>query len=454
MNSARKKTTRSARRTKASRAIIIGAAGRDFHNFNVFFRGNRDYEVVCFTAAQIPDISGRTYPKELAGRLYPKGIPIFDEKDLPQLIKKYSADLAVLSYSDLSFNDVMHKASLVNACGADFVLLGNEKTMLKSSKPIISICAVRTGCGKSQTTRKISMILKGMGRRVVVVRHPMPYGDLRKQACQRFASYDDLAKNECTIEEREEYEQHIANGIVVYAGVDYEAILRAAEKEADIILWDGGNNDTPFYKPDLHIVVADPHRAGHELAYYPGETNLRMADIVIINKENTAKPENIQKVLEDIKKANPTAKIMHADSEVSADDPAKIKGKNVLVVEDGPTLTHGEMAYGAGWVAAQKFGAKSVVKPKQYAIGTIKEAYEKYKQISDVLPALGYGEHQTRELEETINKIPCDSVIIATPFDLTRLIKVNKPVARVTYHLEEKGRPDLKDILKDFVNRL
>ena len=429
----------------------MGAAGRDFHNFNVVFRDNKKHNVVCFTAAQIPDIFGRIYPKGLAGRLYPKGIQIFDEKDLPNLIKKYNADTVVLSYSDLSFVDVMHKASIANACGASFMMLGASQTMLPSKKPVISICAVRTGCGKSQTTRKISMILKDMGHRVVVVRHPMPYGDLRKQVCQRFATYEDLAKNECTIEEREEYEQHIANGVIVYAGVDYEKILRSAEKEADIILWDGGNNDTPFYKPDLHIVVTDPHRAGHELAYYPGETNLRMADIVLINKENTTKQENIQMIVESIKKANPAAKIMHADSEVSADDPAKIKGKNVLVVEDGPTLTHGEMAYGAGWVAARKFGAKSIVKPKQYAIGTIKEAYEKYKQISDVLPALGYGERQTSELEETINKIPCDSVIIATPFDLTRLIKVNKPTVRVTYRLEEKGKPDLTDVMKDFL---
>ncbi len=433
--------------------IIIGAAGRDFHNFNVFFRDNSAYEIVCFTAAQIPDIAGRTYPKELAGKLYPKGIPIFEEKELAGLIKKYKADAAVLSYSDLSFAEVMHKASITNANGADFMLLGNEKTMLKSSKPIISICAVRTGCGKSQTTRKISSLLRDMGYDVVVVRHPMPYGDLRRQACQRFATYDDLKKNECTIEEREEYEQHIKNGFVVYAGVDYEKILRAAEKEADVILWDGGNNDTPFYRPDMHIVVADPHRAGHELAYYPGETNLLMADVVIINKENTAKKENIQKVFGDIKKANPRAKIIHADSEVAVEDPSKIRGKSVLVVEDGPTLTHGGMAYGAGWVAAKKFGARVIVKPKRYAVGSIRQAYEKYAQITDVLPALGYSDAQISELEKTINRTPCDLVVIGTPMDLTRIIKINKPSIHVTYYLKEKGRPDLQAILKEFAKK-
>jgi predicted GTPase len=451
MSSARKKTRRNV--MKRGRVIIMGAAGRDFHNFNVFFRNNRDYDVVCFTAAQIPDIAGRHYPRELAGSLYPRGIPIFDEKALPGLIKKYRADVVVLSYSDLAFAEVMHKASIANACGANFVLLGTQKTMLISSKPVISVCAVRTGSGKSQTTRKISLLLRDMGYKVVVIRHPMPYGDLRRQVCQRFATYADMEKNKCTIEEREEYEQHIKNGFIVFAGVDYEKILRAAEMEADIILWDGGNNDTPFFRTDLHIVVADPHRAGHELAYYPGETNLRMADVVIINKENTAAKEKIEKVLENVKAANPHAQVIHADSEVSVEDPDKIKGKNVLIVEDGPTLTHGEMAYGAGWVAAKKFGAKAIVKPKQYAVGTIKQAYEKYTQISDVLPALGYSKHQISELEETINRIPCDLVVVATPIDLTKIIKINKPSVHVTYYLKERGKPDLEQVLKEFIKR-
>jgi predicted GTPase len=410
--------------------------------------------VVCFTAAQIPDIAGRTYPKELSGKFYPKGIPVEDEAGLRGLIKKHNVCMVVLAYSDLSHEEVMHKASIANSMGADFVLMGGKSTMLKSSKPVISVCAVRTGSGKSQTARKISTILRDMGHKVVVIRHPMPYGDLREQVCQRFAAYEDLKKNKCTIEEREEYEQHIKNGFIVYAGVDYEKILRAAEKEADVLLWDGGNNDTPFYKPDLHIVVADPHRPDHGLRYYPGETNLRMADVIVINKENTAKKENIKTVMETIRITNPKATVIHANSEVTTDNPEKIRGKRVLVIEDGPTLTHGEMAYGAGWVAAKKFRARAIVQPEKYAAGSIKEAYKKYTQIKEVLPALGYGERQIKELEKTINRAPCDVVIIATPMDLIGLIKINKPSVRVTYALEEKGKPDLKGILKDFVNRM
>ncbi|NIO22461.1 MAG: GTPase [Candidatus Aenigmarchaeota archaeon] len=435
------------------KVIIMGAAGRDFHNFNVFFRNNKNYEVVCFTAEQIPNISGRCYPKELSGKLYPKGVPIYEEKDLPVIIKKHKADMVVLAYSDLSYENVMHKASLVNANGADFVLMGSETTMIKSRKPVVSVCAVRTGCGKSQTSRRISLILKEMGYKVVVIRHPMPYGDLRKQIAQRFADYGDLYRHECTIEEREEYEQHIKNGFVVYAGVDYGEILKEAEKEADIILWDGGNNDFPFFKPYLHIVVADPHRPGHGIRYYPGETNLRMADVVVINKENTAKNEDIRRVWKVIRKTNPSAKIIHANSEVTTDEPEKIRNRKVLIVEDGPTLTHGEMSYGAGWVAAKKFHAKRIVRPKEHAVGSIKRAYEKYAQIKEVLPALGYGKTQIKELERTINRTPCDLVIIATPMDLAELIRINKPSVYITYHLKEKGRPDLREILKEFFKK-
>ena len=436
------------------KVIIMGAAGRDFHNFNVFFRDNKNYEVVCFTAEQIPNISGRRYPKELAGKLYPEGIAIEEEKRLPELIRKHEIDMVVLAYSDLSYEDVMHKASMVNSLGADFVLMGSRTTMLKSKKPVISVCAVRTGCGKSQTTRKISLLLREMGYRVVVVRHPMPYGDLRKQIVQRFAEYGDLYRYECTIEEREEYEQHIKNGFVVYAGVDYEKILREAEKEADIILWDGGNNDIPFYRPDLHIVVVDPHRHGHETTYYPGETNLRMADVVVINKENTAKRENIEEVERAVRTLNPKAKIIHADSEIFAAHGEKIRGKRVLVIEDGPTLTHGGMSYGAGLIAARKFGAKSVIKPKKYAAGSIRKAYEKYRQITDVLPALGYGKSQMEDLKKTIDRTPCDLVIIATPIDLAELMKMNKPSVYITYHLRERGKPTLKEIISSFISRM
>lgn len=435
------------------KVIIMGAAGRDFHNFNVFFRNNKNYEVVCFTAEQIPNISGRMYPNELSGKNYPKGIPIFEEKNLPKLIKKFDVDLVVLAYSDLSYESVMHKASVVNSLGPDFMLMGSKTTMLKSRKPVISICAVRTGCGKSQTTRRVSKILKEMGYRAVVIRHPMPYGDLKRQTAQRFAEFGDLYRHECTIEEREEYEQHIKNGVVVYAGVDYGKILKLAEKEADVVIWDGGNNDFSFYKTDLYIVVVDPHRPEHETTYYPGETNLRLADIVVINKESTSKKEDIRKVMKSIKNINSEARIIHADSVVSTEHPDKIKGKKVLVVEDGPTLTHGGMSYGAGLVAAKKFKARSVVKPRKYATGSIKKTYDKYKQIEEVLPALGYGKDQINDLEKTINNTPCDIVVIATPMDLAELIKINKPSVYITYNLKEKSKPDLTEVLKEFLER-
>jgi len=434
--------------------IIMGAAGRDFHNFNVYYRNNKNYRVVAFTATQIPNIENRKYPPELAGPLYPDGIPIYPEEELPELIKKFNVQEVVFAYSDVSHEYVMHKASIALANGADFVLLGPESTMIKSNKPVISVCAVRTGSGKSQTTRKVSEILKSMGKKVVVIRHPMPYGDLVKQKVQRFATFDDLDKYECTIEEREEYEPHLRNGTVVYAGVDYEEILRQAEKEADIILWDGGNNDFPFYKPDLHIVVADPHRAGHEISYHPGETNLRMADVVIINKEETASWDNIQTVREHIAQVNPRAIVIDAASPFFVENPELIRGKRVLAIEDGPTLTHGEMSYGAAVLAAKKFGAAELVDAKPYAVGSIKATYEKYKQIHNYLPAMGYGEEQIKELEETINNTPCDVVVSATPIDLQRIMKINKPVVRVRYELDEIGKPDLTDILKEFIKKL
>ncbi len=434
--------------------IIMGAAGRDFHNFNVYYRNNKNYRVVAFTATQIPNIENRRYPPELAGPLYPDGIPIYPEEELPELIKKFNVQEVVFAYSDVSHEYVMHKASIALANGADFVLLGPESTMIKSKKPVISVCAVRTGSGKSQTTRKVSEILKSMGKKVVVIRHPMPYGDLVKQKVQRFATFEDLDKNECTIEEREEYEPHLRNGTVVYAGVDYEEILRQAEKEADIILWDGGNNDFPFYKPDLHIVVTDPHRAGHEITYHPGETNLRMADVVIINKEETASWDNIQTVREHIAQVNPRAIVIDAASPFFVENPEMIRGKRVLAIEDGPTLTHGEMSYGAAVLAAKKFGAAELVDAKPYAVGSIKATYEKYKQIHNYLPAMGYGEEQIKELEETINNTPCDVVVSATPIDLQRIMKINKPVVRVRYELDEIGKPDLTDILKEFIKKL
>jgi predicted GTPase len=430
-----------------TRIIIMGAAGRDFHNFNTFFRGNKDYEVVAFTATQIPDIEGRVYPKELAGSQYPKGIPIYAEEELPHLIKELKADQVVFAYSDVPHEYVMHKASLVLACGADFRLMGPKETQVKSTKPVVSVCAVRTGSGKSQTTRRVSLILRGMGFKVAAIRHPMPYGNLVRQEVQRFADYDDLEEHECTIEEREEYEPHIDNGVIVYAGVDYEKILRQAEKEVDIILWDGGNNDFPFYVSDLQIVVADPHRPGHEYSYHPGETNVRMADIFVINKVDTADAENVIKVRESLRKLNPKAVVIEAASPLFVDDPDAIRGKRVLVVEDGPTLTHGEMAYGAGYIAARRFGAKEIVDPRPFAVKSISATYQKYPKTGPILPAMGYGEAQTRDLEETINRSDVDMVIIGTPIDLNRIIKINKPAQRVRYELQEIGQPTLEDLL-------
>ncbi len=430
------------------RVIIMGAAGRDFHNFNVYFRKNDQYEVVAFTATQIPGIENRTYPPELAGPNYPNGIPIYPEEELPELIRKYNVDEVVFAYSDVSHEYVMHKASTALAAGADFRLMGPSTTMLKAKVPVVSVGAVRTGCGKSQTSRKVAKILKSNGYRVVVIRHPMPYGDLRKQICQRFATFEDLDKYECTIEEREEYEPHLRNGIIVYAGVDYEKILREAEKEADIIVWDGGNNDLPFYKPDLHIVVADPHRPGHELKYHPGEANLRMADVVVINKVDTAKPENIETVEKNVKAVNPKAIIVKAESPMTVENPELIKDKRVLVIEDGPTLTHGEMPYGIGAIAAKKLGAKELIDPRPYAVGSIIEAYRKYTHLGPILPALGYGEQQIKELEETINRAPCEVVVVGTPIDLRKLLEINKPAVYVRYELQEVGSPNLKEILE------
>jgi predicted GTPase len=430
------------------RTLIMGAAGRDFHNFNVFFRDNPDYEVVAFTATQIPDIEGRTYPKELAGKLYPNGIPIFAETDLLKLIREKNIEQVIFAYSDVPHEVVMHKASAVLAAGADFRLMGTKTTQLKSSKPVVSVCAVRTGSGKSQTTRRVSLILRSMGFKVAAIRHPMPYGDLVKQAVQRFAEYSDLDKNECTIEEREEYEPHLDNGVIVYAGVDYEKILRQAEQEVDIVLWDGGNNDFPFYVSDLQIVVADPHRPGHEISYHPGETNVDAADIFVINKVDTADPENVIRVRQNLRIRNPNAVVIEAASPLFVDDPAAIRGKRVLVIEDGPTLTHGEMAYGAGYVAARRFGAAEIVDPRPFAVRSIKATYEKYPKTGPILPAMGYGEAQTRDLEATINNADVDMVIIGTPIDLKRIIKINKPAQRVRYELQEIGLPTLETILK------
>ncbi len=435
------------------RILILGAAGRDFHNFNVFFRDNPEYEVVAFTATQIPDIEGRVYPAELAGELYPNGIPILAEEDMEKIIKEKNVDAVVFAYSDVPHEHVMHLASRAHAAGADFWLLGPNSTMLKSSKPVIAVTAVRTGSGKSQTSRKVFKLLRERGLKVVSIRHPMPYGDLVKQRVQRFASYEDLDKYECTIEEREEYEPYIDMGGVVYAGVDYEAILREAEKEADVIIWDGGNNDFPFYKPDLWIVVADPHRPGHELSYHPGETNFRAADVIIINKMETANRDDIQKVIEDIEKANPDATVIEAASPLFVDHPEMIKGKRVLVVEDGPTLTHGGMRYGAGYVAAKKYGAKEIIDPRPYAVGSIIDTYRKYSHLDVILPAMGYGAKQMKELEETINNADVDVVVSGTPIDLNRVVKVNKPIVRVRYELDEIGKPDLQDILDEFLKR-
>jgi predicted GTPase len=432
------------------KVVIMGAAGRDFHNFNTYFRDNPEFKVVAFTATQIPDIEGRKYPAALAGKLYPAGIPIHAEADLDKLIRKHKVDEVHFAYSDVSHEYVMHKASQVLAAGANFVLLGPADTMVKSKRPVISICAVRTGSGKSQTSRKVASLLIEKGRKVAAIRHPMPYGDLVKQKVQRFATYADLDRHECTIEEREEYEPHIDKGIIVYAGVDYEAILRRAEKEADVIIWDGGNNDFSFYKSDLEIVVADPHRAGHELLYHPGETNLRRADVIVINKMDTAEKAQIALVLENIKKTNPRAKIIRANSRLVVKGGSKIKGKRVLVIEDGPTLTHGGMRYGAGIVAARRYGASKIIDPRPFAVGSIKSTFLKYNHLDSVLPAMGYGEVQTRELARTINRIDCDLVVSATPIDITRVLTVNKPILRVGYELEEIGTPNLKDLLKKF----
>lgn len=436
--------------------IIIGAAGRDFHNFNTYFRGNEDFNVVAFTAAQIPDIDGRKYPAELAGDLYPDGIPIFAEEDLPKLIKDLKADECVFSYSDVTYNKVMSVSAIVNAAGANFMLLGPNDTMVKSSKPVIAVGAVRTGCGKSQTSRRVIELLMEKGLKVVAVRHPMPYGNLVEQKVQRFATLDDLAKHKCTVEEMEEYEPHVVRGNVIYAGVDYEAILRAAEQDpdgCDVVIWDGGNNDFPFYTPDLNITVVDPHRPGHELKYYPGEVTLRLADAVVINKMDSASPEGIQEVRINIAKVNPDAVVIDGASPIKVDDPSVIRGKKVLVVEDGPTLTHGEMKLGAGVVAAQKFGAAELVDPRPYTVGKLSETFEIYPGIGTLLPAMGYGEEQLKDLEKTINNTECDAVVIGTPIDLNRIIKINKPNTRVYYDLQEIGYPDLQGLIDEFVEK-
>jgi len=427
--------------------VVMGAAGRDFHNFNVYFRDNPAYEVAAFTATQIPNIEGRRYPPELAGSLYPEGIPIYPETDLDDLIHRHQVDQVVFAYSDVPHEYVMHKASQVLAAGADFRLMGTGSTLLDSRKPVVTVCAVRTGSGKSQTTRRLCDVLQQMGKDVVVIRHPMPYGDLAAQAVQRFATYADLDHHKCTIEEREEYEPHIDRGVVVYAGVDYEAILRQAEEEADVVVWDGGNNDLPFYRPDLHIVVVDPHRAGHELRYHPGEANLRAAHVVLINKVDTAEPEGVATVRKSIYAVNPQATLVEAASPIFVEDPAAIRGKRVLVIEDGPTLTHGEMAYGAGVVAARRFGAAELVDPRPYAVRSIADTFRKYPGTGPLLPAMGYGDEQVRDLEETINQTECDLVLTATPIDLRRLINVQHPMDRVRYELQVIGQPTLEEVL-------
>lgn len=434
--------------------IIIGAAGRDFHNFNTYYRDNDSYRVVAFTAAQIPDIDNRKYPSELAGRLYPEGIPIYPQERLAKLVKELQVDECVFAYSDVRYESVMGIGAIVNAAGANFTLLGPKSTMLKSKKPVISVCAVRTGCGKSQTSRKIIELLMAKGYKVVAVRHPMPYGDLAAQRVQRFATLEDLRKHNCTIEEMEEYEPHIERGNIIYAGVDYEDILRAAENDpdgCDVIIWDGGNNDFSFYESDLSLSVLDPHRPGHELSYYPGEVSLRVSDVAIINKIDSADKDSIHRVEENIRRVNPNAIIVKAESKITVDNPDLIKNKRVLVVEDGPTLTHGEMKLGAGTIAAQRFGAKEMVDPRPYIVGKLIETFNTYTDIGQLLPAMGYGEQQLRDLEETINKTDCDSVIIGTPIDLTRIIKINKPCTRVHYELDEVGSPNLKEILDDFI---
>ena len=435
------------------KVIIMGAAGRDFHNFNVYFRNNDAYEVVAFTATQIPGIEGRIYPPELAGPQYPKGIPIYPEEKLPELIKEHDIDQVIFAYSDVSNEYVMQKGSIAMASGADYRLMGPKTTMLKAKVPMVSICAVRTGSGKSQTSRQIAKILKNKGLKVVAIRHPMPYGNLKDEIWERFASYEDLDKYQCTIEEREEYEPHIDNGIIVYAGVDYGEILREAEKEADIIVWDGGNNDLSFYKPDLNIVVADPHRAGHEKTYHPGETNVRMADVIIINKVDTADPEKVKLVKENVKMLNPKATILEAASPITVDIPELIKGKRVLAIEDGPTLTHGNMSYGAATIIAKSLGASEIVDPRPYAVGSIKEAYRKYPHLGTLLPALGYGEKQIAELKETIDDTPCDVVVIGTPIDLRRVMTIKQPTVRARYELKVLGPVSLEQVLDEFLRR-
>ena len=429
--------------------LIMGAAGRDFHNFNTFYRDNKDYNVVAFTATQIPNIDGRVYPKQLSGKLYPKGIKIYEENEFEKLIKKLKVDEVVFSYSDITFNYVMTKASIINAAGVSFRLLGAAETQIKSKKPVVAVLAVRTGCGKSQTSRKIVEVLSEAGKKVVAIRHPMPYGNLVKQKVQRFAKYSDLKKHKCTIEEIEEYEPHIARGGVIYAGVDYEAILREAEKEADVILWDGGNNDFSFYKADVTFTVVDPHRPGHELHYYPGNTSLRMADAAIINKIDSADSQNVLEVMNNIFAINPSATIIEGASPVTVEDPKLIRGKRVLVIEDGPTLTHGDMKYGAGTVAAQKLGAKEIVDPRPYTVKSISATFKKYPDIGVLLPAMGYGKEQMKDLETTINKTKCDSVVIGTPIDLGRYIKINKPHTRVTYDLQEIGQNTVESVLRE-----
>jgi len=436
--------------TDKTKIVIMGAAGRDFHNFNSYFRGNEDYKVVAFTATQIPDIEGRRYPPELAGSLYPEGIPIRSEEELSQLIKEEGIDQVIFAYSDVPHQYVMEKASLVNACGADFRLMGTESTELSSQKPLISITAVRTGSGKSQTTRKVTDILRDKGRKVVVIRHPMPYGDLTKQVWQRYETYEDLDKYECTIEEREEYEPHIDRGNILYAGVDYGEIIKRAEKEADIIVWDGGNNDFSFYHADLGIVLADPHRAGHELTYYPGNISLRMADVAIINKVGTAGPDEVNEVRKNVREVNPNCMIIEAVSPIFVEDPEVIKGKRVLIIEDGPTLTHGGMEYGAGTIASKKYNPSEIIDPRPFAVRSIEETFKKYPQTGALLPAMGYGKQQVKDLEETIKKTKPEAVVIGTPIDLSRLIDFEVPTTRVKYELQEIGKPDLEDVLNDF----
>jgi len=431
----------------------MGAAGRDFHNFNTVFRGDKTHEVVAFTATQIPNIDGRKYPASLAGKLYPRGIPIYPESDLARLIEKLRVDEVVFSYSDVSYQYVMSRAAEVNACGADFRLIGARQTMLESRVPIVAVVAVRTGSGKSQTSRKVCGYLRSQGQRVVAVRHPMPYGNLAKQKVQRFASIADLHKHKCTVEEMEEYEPHIAQGTIIYAGVDYEAILRQAEKEADVIVWDGGNNDMSFYKPNLTITVVDPHRPGHERSYYPGETNVRLADVIVVNKVDSASKENVETVVASARSINPDATIVRAASTITVDAPDVIRGNSVLVIEDGPTLTHGEMTFGAGTIAARMFGAREIIDPRPYAVGTIADTFKKYPNTGALLPAMGYGDEQMNDLEAPINRVPCDAVIIGTPIDLRRVVKILKPSTRVQYVLDETTKPDLTDILRKFLDR-